>query len=51
MRGDDFRLTVGEDFSIGYLDHDATTVSLYIEESFTFEVLEPRAAVRLRYPA
>jgi uncharacterized linocin/CFP29 family protein len=51
MRGDDFRLTVGEDFSIGYLEHDATTVTLYIEESFTFEVLEPRAAVRLKYPA
>jgi uncharacterized linocin/CFP29 family protein len=50
MRGDDFRLTVGEDFSIGYLDHDATTVTLFIEESFTFEVLEPRAAVRLKYP-
>lgn len=50
MRGDDFRLTVGEDFAIGYLDHDLTTVSLYVEESFTFEILEPRAAVRLRYP-
>lgn len=50
MRGDDFRLTVGQDFSIGYLGHDDTTVRLYLEESFTFEILEPRAAVRLRYP-
>lgn len=50
MRGDDFRLTVGQDFSIGYLGHDETNVQLYLEESFTFEILEPRAAVRLRYP-
>jgi uncharacterized linocin/CFP29 family protein len=50
MRGDDFRLTVGEDFSIGYLGHDDTAVRLFVEESFTFEILEPRAAVWLRYP-
>lgn len=49
-RGDDFRLTVGQDFSIGYLGHDDSTVRLYVEESFTFEILEPRAAVRMRYP-
>ncbi|MGE4047577.1 MAG: family 1 encapsulin nanocompartment shell protein, partial [Acetobacteraceae bacterium] len=36
MRGGDFELTVGQDFSIGYLDHDAENVRLYIEESFTF---------------
>jgi uncharacterized linocin/CFP29 family protein len=49
MRGGDFLLTVGEDFSIGYLDHTAATVQLYIEESFTFQVLSPQAAVRLAY--
>jgi uncharacterized linocin/CFP29 family protein len=49
MRGGDFRLTVGEDLSIGYLDHTAKTVTLYIEESFTFQVLSPQAAVRLAY--
>ncbi|HEY4164897.1 MAG TPA: family 1 encapsulin nanocompartment shell protein [Dongiaceae bacterium] len=49
MRGGDFELTVGEDFSIGYLDHTATTVRLYIEESFTFQLLSPQAAVRLAY--
>ena len=45
----DFKLTVGEDFSIGYLDHTAKTVTLYLEESFTFQVLSPQAAVRLAY--
>ena len=42
MRGDDFQLTVGQDFSIGYLDHDAERVRLYIEESFTFWLQTPR---------
>lgn len=49
MRGGDFELTVGQDFSIGYLEHDATTVKLYIQESFTFRVLTPEAAVYLTY--
>ena len=46
-RGGDFRLVVGQDLSIGYSDHDADTVSLYLEESFTFRALEPDAAVPL----
>lgn len=50
MRGDDFQLTVGQDFSIGYLDHDAERVRLYIEESFTFWLLSPQAAVPLAFP-
>ena len=49
MRGGDFELTVGQDFSIGYLSHDATTVNLYIQETFTFRVLTPEAAVYLTY--
>jgi uncharacterized linocin/CFP29 family protein len=51
MRGDDFQLTVGQDFSIGYIDHDARRVRLYIEESFTFLLLTPQAAVPLAFPA
>ncbi|HEX4111593.1 MAG TPA: family 1 encapsulin nanocompartment shell protein [Stellaceae bacterium] len=47
MRGGDFELTVGQDFSIGYLDHDAQTVRLYIEESFTFWLLSQQAAIPL----
>lgn len=49
MRGGDFELTVGEDFSIGYLAHTADIVRLYIQESLTFRVLTPEAAVALRY--
>ncbi len=47
MRGEDFELTVGQDFSIGYLSHDAERVRLYIEESFTFWNITPEAAVHL----
>src|SRR5689334_13869349 len=49
MRGGDFELTVGEDFSIGYLSHTADNVRLYLQESLTFRVLTPEAAVALRY--
>jgi len=48
-RGGDFELTVGQDLSIGYLEHDAGRVRLYIQESFTFRVLSPHAAVPLSY--
>jgi uncharacterized linocin/CFP29 family protein len=51
LRGGDFELTVGQDFSIGYLDHTATSVRLYLQESFTFRVLSPEAAVPLKYPS
>jgi uncharacterized linocin/CFP29 family protein len=46
-RGGDFLLDVGQDLSIGYSHHDADTVHLYLEESFTFRVVEPDAAVAL----
>jgi uncharacterized linocin/CFP29 family protein len=45
LRGGDFVFESGQDLSIGYLDHDADVVRLYIEESFNFRVLEPDAAV------
>jgi uncharacterized linocin/CFP29 family protein len=48
LRGGDFRIDCGQDLSIGYLDHDADVVRLYIEESFNFRVLEPDAAIELR---
>lgn len=51
MRGDDFQLTVGEDFSIGYLGHDHDKVRLYIEETFTFWLLSPQAAIPLIHGA
>jgi uncharacterized linocin/CFP29 family protein len=48
LRGGDFQLDCGQDLSIGYLDHDADIVRLYIEESLSFRVIEPDAAVALR---
>ena len=47
LRGGDFELTVGQEFSIGYLAHSATTVDLYVQESFTFRTLTTEAAVAL----
>lgn len=49
LRGGDFELTVGQDLSIGYLDHSAKSVRLYLQESFTFLVLSPEAAVPFAY--
>ena len=39
------RSRLGQDISIGYLDHNADAVRLYLEESFSFRVIEPDAAV------
>jgi len=47
LRGDDFVLESGQDLSLGYDHHDASTVSLYLEESFSFRVVSPDAAVAL----
>ncbi|HTL85166.1 MAG TPA: family 1 encapsulin nanocompartment shell protein [Acidimicrobiia bacterium] len=49
MRGGDFELTLGQDAVMGYVDHDETNVHLYLEESFTFQILAPEAAVHLSY--
>jgi uncharacterized linocin/CFP29 family protein len=49
LRGGDFQLTCGQDFSIGYQDHDADSVRLYLEESLTFRALSPEAGVALVY--
>ena len=37
----------GQDLSIGYTSHDAEAVRLYLEESFSFHVATPEAAVAL----
>lgn len=47
-RGDDFRMTLGSDFSIGYEHHDSKEVTLFLTESFTFQVFEPLAAVKIQ---
>jgi uncharacterized linocin/CFP29 family protein len=48
LRGGDFVFECGQDIAIGYAAHDAATVDLYLQESYTFRVLEPDAAVALR---
>ncbi len=50
QRGGDFELTIGEDFSLGYRSSNAGSVELYIEESLTFRINTPEAAVHLAYP-
>jgi uncharacterized linocin/CFP29 family protein len=46
-RGGDYELHLGQDTSIGYLSHDTDTIELYLEESLTFRVNTPEAAVNL----
>ncbi len=48
LRGGDFVLDSGEDLSIGYDSHDNEVVRLYLEETFSFHVATPEAAVVLR---
>jgi uncharacterized linocin/CFP29 family protein len=46
-RGGDFELRLGQDLSIGYLSHDATSVALYFQQTLTFLVYTPEAAIAL----
>lgn len=50
-RGGDFELDLGQDISIGYSSHSASTVELYFQETFTFRLLTTEAAVTLAAPA
>jgi uncharacterized linocin/CFP29 family protein len=47
QRGGDFLFESGQDLSVGYDGHDRDVVRLYIEESFSFHVATPEAAVVL----
>ena len=47
LRGGDFLFESGEDLSIGYTSHDADAVQFYLEESLSFRVATPEAAVAL----
>lgn len=49
-RGGDFELDIGQDLSIGYLNHTDKDVQLYLQESFTFRLLTTEAAVALSPP-
>jgi uncharacterized linocin/CFP29 family protein len=46
-RGGDFTLHLGQDLSIGYLSHTETDVTLYLQETFTFQLITHEAAVSL----
>ncbi len=47
LRGGDFIFDSGQDLAIGYDSHDADHVHLYLQESFSFHVATPEAAVTL----
>ncbi len=47
IRGGDFLLECGQDLSIGYSSHDAEKVDLYLQETFSFRVATPEAAIVL----
>lgn len=46
-RGGDYELHLGQDLSIGYSSHDATSIKLYFQESLTFLMYTSEAAVAL----
>lgn len=47
QRGGDFLLDVGQDLAVGYSHHDADTITFYLEETLSFRVVEPDAALAL----
>jgi uncharacterized linocin/CFP29 family protein len=50
-RGGDLDLHIGQDASIGYLNHTDTHVRLYLQETFTFFYFTSEAAVALGPPS
>jgi uncharacterized linocin/CFP29 family protein len=46
-RGGDYELALGQDLSIGYLSHDATSVELYFQETMTFLVYTDETSVTI----
>jgi uncharacterized linocin/CFP29 family protein len=49
-RGGDFELHIGQDLSIGYLNHTDAVVRLYLQETFTFLLLTSEASVAIAAP-
>ncbi|MBD3162804.1 MAG: bacteriocin [Candidatus Latescibacteria bacterium] len=47
QRGGDFEIVLGQDAALGWESHGDGKVVLFLMESFTFRVLEPRAVVPL----
>ncbi|MFW6152007.1 MAG: family 1 encapsulin nanocompartment shell protein [Verrucomicrobiota bacterium] len=48
LRGGDYEMTVGQDIAVGYEGVSGNTIKLFMTESFTFRVLDERAAVALK---
>ena len=46
-RGGDFLFESGQDLSVGYESHDREVVRLYLEQTFSFRVATPEAAVTM----
>ena len=46
-RGGDLELTLGGDFSIGYIERKGDLLRFFLTESFAFRILEPRAFTAL----
>lgn len=47
LRGGDFLLEMGEDVALGYAATTADQVQLYLEESFSFRIATPEAAIAI----
>ncbi|MBW6516310.1 MAG: bacteriocin family protein [Candidatus Cloacimonetes bacterium] len=47
-RGGDFKMVLGTDFSIGYEHHTNKEVTLFLTESFTLQILEPKATMKIQ---
>jgi uncharacterized linocin/CFP29 family protein len=47
IRGEDFLFESGQDVSVGYDRHDGDNLHLYLEQSFSFRIATPEAAVVL----
>jgi uncharacterized linocin/CFP29 family protein len=48
LRGGDFELVVGQDYSIGFEEASNGKVRFFLSESFTFRVIDPAAVVPLK---
>lgn len=42
-----YELTLAQDFTLGYEQHDADSVTLFLMEAFTFQVINPEASLAL----
>lgn len=47
LRGGDFLFESGQDLSVGYDRHEGDAVHLYLEQSFSFRIATPEAAIGL----